>query len=287
MADEYGIEVSKPTLDVRAGNDRDKTFSSRFIHPKFYDITRIIGTSSEYNHPFQYPVSFNGYLNSPGTDKFFVHYSLGYYVGYQFEKTTSTTGIIKADYQKLYLSCTSANELVAVVYVDPGIQRPSEVIANANEPTREQYGIRISKDFSSANTGLAYQMSITSEFQTFSIVQQGTLAVTLPAQNTSWPGTTSVSQTGFIDANHSLGYPGHVIVFNEQAMGNIRHFPGITGIGGSAINYVDTEVYVDSNKVRFRVSRTSESGPGGDDAFADEVTYRMRYYLTNFNLNRV
>ena len=286
MADEYGIEVSKPTLDVRAGNDRDKTFSSRYVHPKMYEIKRIIGTSEEHPHPFNYPPSFNGYLNTPNTDKFFVHYALGYYQGYQFEKGASTTGSIKADYQKLYLSCSAANELVVLSYVDPGVQRPDQFIEGASQPTREEYGIRISRDQSNAGTGFGYQMSITSEFQTFSIVQQGTLTVTLPAMNTSTPGTDQVDQTAFADANHSLGYPGHVVVFNEQANGNIRHFPGVIGISPPLV-YTDTEVYVDSQKVRFRVSRSAIALSGVFDAFADEVTYRMKYYLTNFNLDRV
>jgi len=287
----YGIRVSKDGIPIIGAATKDMVFDSESIHPKIYSIDRISGTSDEINHPFGYPVATAGYINDiNGTtldsSKWFYHYDLGFYRGYQFENTTPITGTIRTDSQKIYLSCNSSDRLVALTFADPALANFADTIANANNARKDTYGIKVSKQSIEADYALDYQLSVTSDFQTFSIVQSGFVNVYLESIATNTPTTDTVEQTAFVDINHSLGYAGHMVVFNEQALGNIGYYPGVIGVSPPVV-FTDTEVYIDNNKIRFRVSRTAEALSGVLDASADAANYRFKYYLTNYNLQKV
>ena len=265
------IKVSKPGFDVKTATDKELAFSSDFIHPKLYTAGKISGTDESLNHPFGHAPSTAGYILTSG--KYFVQYDLSPFAGYQFENTVY--GKISTDSNVINLSVGVADRLIYLLFADPATPTP----VSTSKIASGGYGWKMSETGVGVREAYDRQLSLASNFMALNIVQQGEITVSRPAGG---PFTTVVEDSGFSDVTHDLGYPAHLILFNEQERGGLGYFPGPIGLV-PGMTLINTEVYIDSSKIRFRVSRYAWGTPFPTASFF-AVTLKIKYFLTNFRL---
>lgn len=262
-----GIKASG-SVDAFQATDPQLGFSSEFNHPKIYTSGKISGTSETVAHPFGYPLATSGYILDSG--KYFIHYDKETVLtDYEFEN--SNYGRIKTDNDNIYLSADSADTLIYLTYVDPAIASPT-----SDNQQKGNIGFKFSgeEDVFTADDWEQFQ---TSEYNYANIVQEG--AVTVTADAISAPANTS--KTNIVDVPHSLGYAGHVILFDERSKNAFAYTPYATGLGPDFI-VSETEVYIDSSKIRFRVSRYAESNVASISE--PDTDFDFYYFLTSYRL---
>ena len=266
-----GIKASG-TVDVLIAADKDLAFSSQFNHPKIWKSGKISGTSEQITNDFGYPVRFIGYIL--GSGKYFVHYNKSVSLA-NFGFESSNYGEIRVDSNNIILSADSANTLIYIAFVNPSIDSPS----SPGSLTKGNIGFKFTKTDDDVLTAADYLKSLSSEYQMLKVVQEGDVTVTADAISASPVNT--VEKTNIVDVNHTLIYAAHVIVFDERSKATIAHVPFAVGLGPDHI-ISDTEVYIDSSKIRFRVSRLAESQLGPiSDGTAD---FKFHYLLTDYRL---
>lgn len=274
MIEDYGYKVSKPGIDITEAKDLDLSFSTKFNHEKIWKSGTVPGTSLILNNDFGYPVRYKGYINISG--KYFVHYDKvtvfpGFVSTYGFEN--SVYGHIKVGSDNIYMTADSANTLVYVLDVDPSV-----VINPEKNLQRVDYGVKLSKSGIDTIKAGDNRLSMTSEYRSFKVIKEG--AVTITADAISSPPETDKTNT--FDVSNPLGYAAHVVVFDERGKTDAAYLPFPIGIESDFVSS-NTEVYVDKEKIRFRVSRKAsyffEVG-----ASAPAQDFHFYYYLTDYPL---
>lgn len=268
MSTNIGIHASEDQ-EVLKATDQQLAFSSEFKHPKIYSSGKISGTSQTVSHPFGYPLRTAGYILNSG--KYFVHYDNrpAATSNYQFEN--SNYGHIKVDNSNIYLTADSTNSLIYLTYVDYARPNPTSV-----NQSKGNIGFQFSEDTDIFDSD-DYEYSMTSEYRFLNIIQEGDVTVTADAISSP----PDEQKTNIVDVNHSLGYAAHVIIFDERSRNNLNYVPYATGLGPDYI-ISGTEVYVDSSKIRFRISRDAVSTVASISDTAKNFKYH--YFLTNYRL---
>ena len=269
-----GIKVSKPGFDVKSTTDLNLSFSSKYTHPQILKAGRIGGTSDQFIHGLGFPPTTAGYMLTD--NKYFVQYDLKPLVFEKFEN--GDYGTIRTDRNSVYLESEAANNLVYLVFANPA--QSLKQLGGGQKVRDSKAGMDLSVEGVSVRQAREHEISLSTHFETFNIIDEKEITVQTISIG---PVNTSVKNSVFVDIPHSLGYAAHMILINEFEGGGVGYFPGSVDVGPGAC-FTNTEVYIDSKKVRIRVSQNAN---GSTDPLAATCTarnFRFKYYLTNYKL---
>ena len=185
---------------------------------------------------------------------------------------SDSLGHIRTDSSNIYLTSGQSNELIYVNYIDPSIAIP------------------VSRDLTKGNTGLKFsnlgtltakdfQQKLTTEYKYLKIIQEGDVTVTADAIS---GGPTHAQKTNTVDVKNPLGYAAHIIVFDEIGRNSFSYYPKATGLTVSGIA-AETEVYITSAIIRFRVSRAYVDIDASAQS-SGATNYRFHFFLTDLRL---
>lgn len=258
------IKIARPGKDVRGLDDKDFSLNTEYMLPKIYrqetvtsdvDLTNELGyphgswafrklTSSSYYRknneavsPFDYDNWFAGSIYS---NIFAGEYT--YFNSASTEDGVVTNGAI-VDASKIKIKIPSGDTSISVVLFAESLTSTSNDIDLPRKPS-----ISIGTNGKGLEKTSISDQRLNSKLDTLKIFKTGTLTLSLPGETISYKGD-SVAHVA--ELTHGLGYPP-------------MYFPP-TAVSSGFVGGESTDVYVDSNKLYYRVIRCSY----GDSAFGD------------------
>ena len=269
-----GIKVSKVGFDVKTADDRNLSFSTKYSHPQVFKSGKIVGTADQFIHGLGFPPTTAGYIIT--NNKHFVQYDLNPFVTENFEN--SDYGTIRTDSNNVFLTSDSPSKLAYIIFANPA--QAFSQLKGGRKVRDSKAGLELSVEGASIRQVGEEKVSLTTHFETFSIVDVREITITTaPISQTDTP----VSNSTFVDIPHNLGYAAHIILINEFEGSGVAYVPITTGFEAGSC-YTNTEIYIDSKKLRFRVSRNAKGSNFPLEASCPAGSFKFKYYLTNYKL---
>lgn len=274
-----GFKGSKDTKSTSSTDTRDFTFTSSNKSLKLWTKGSATVGNLLVATPFNYPPTFAAYTVQSA--KYFVNYSSPPAFGNSFEYTGNYVSLSIDDAYFFAGEGSTIPTISYLIFADPLIS-----VTTANSATSSgSWGIKIVESGAEALTAKDYQAVLSSKFQTPLIVQSGTLSVTTPEITIACDLATDTSTVN--DVAHTLGSASHLVISSTDLTSNFTNDPRNLSPGPPPYVWPDVEIYVDSTKIRLRVSRHATGNvciinPANKTFPA--ATFSINYYLTNIAL---
>jgi hypothetical protein len=268
----YGIKVSKEGIDVKEASSRELAFTSKYRHIKLLETGKATSTSFSKAHGLGYRPAFAGYMLTSG--KYFLNYFAQPVDGYAFENTLY--GDIYTTNTHLHANCATANRLIYLTYLNPGVS----TVGGQYLPAEGDWGLKISDPDINVFSAFDGELSLTSKHPSPLIIQTGSITVNVDAIAADGENP-EVKKTNYTDYTHNLGSAHHLIM-PDLFLSPLFNFS--TEPSGLGPDYViaDAEAYIDATKIRVRVSRVAVSAISDVSQGATSLT--VKFFITNIKL---
>lgn len=269
-----GIKVSKPGFDVKSTADLNLAFDAKFTHPQIFKAGKIVGTEDQFIHNLGFPPTTAGYILTD--NKYFVQYDLSPIASFKFENVIY--GSIRTDRNNVFLQSGLANRLIYIIFANPA--QSIKQLKGGQKVRDSKAGMDLSVEGVDVKQAKESGISLSTHFETFNIVDEQELTINTPQLGPTVP---RLDDTFIKDIPHNLGYAAHLLLINEYESGGLNYVPAAVGLG-PVFELIATEVYIDSKKIRFRVSRTAIGHAVFGPATLPAQNFKFKYYLTNYRL---